>query len=84
MTEYQLNKANQLKNERDDIQALIDFLTARHKGYRFGLRIEMRYKFIKAFSAGTFQRGFSDATQKVIIDALIKQRDNLTKQIEAL
>lgn len=84
MTEHQLNQANRLKDERDDIQNLINFLSDQHNVYRFGLEIVMRYKFMKSFSVGTYRKEFSSATKRVIIDALIKQRDNLTKQIEKL
>jgi hypothetical protein len=84
MTEHQLNKANRLKDERDDIQNLINFLSDQRNVYRFGLEIVMRYKFMKFFSAGAYRKEFSCTTKRVIIDALIKQRDNLTKQIEEL
>lgn len=86
MTEHQLSKANRLKDERDDIQNLINFLVDHQNGYRFGMEIEVKCKFLKHLSiiAHTRRKEFSNATKEVIINALIKQRDNLTKQIEEL
>ncbi len=86
MTEHQLSKANRLKDERDDIQNLIDFLTDRCNGYRFGMEIEVNCMFLNSLSIITYTRRkeFSNATKEVIINALIKQRDNLTRQIEEL
>lgn len=86
MTEHQLSKANRLKDERDNIQRLIDFLIDHQNNYRFGIKIEVKYKFLK-YMRGiplTCQKEFGNATKEVIINALIKQRDNLTKQIEEL
>lgn len=84
MTDYQLNKSNELLNKRNNIQGLIDFLSDHYGTNRFGLKIETRYKFLKIFPAGTFLKEFDFTIKEVIIDALIKRRDNLTKQIEAL
>lgn len=86
MTEHQLGKANRLKDERDDIQNLINFLADHQNGYRSGMEIEVKYKFLKCLSiiAHTRRKEFGYATKEVIINALIKQRDNLTKQIEEL
>ena len=51
-----------------------------------GMEIEVKCKFLKCLSiiAHTRVREFSYTTKEVIINALIKQRDNLTKQIEEL
>ena len=86
MTEHQLSKANRLKDERDDIQSLIDFLVDHQNGYRFGMEIEVNCMFLNCLSIITYtrQKEFSNATKNVIINALIKQRDSLTKQIEEL
>lgn len=86
MTEHQLSKANRLKDERDDIQSLIDFLVDHHNSNRFGVKIEVKCKFLKCLSviAHTRRKEFGYATKEVIINALIKQRDSLTKQIEEL
>lgn len=86
MTDHQLSKANRLKDERDDIQSLIDFLVDHQNGYRFGMEIEVKYKFLKCLSiiAHTRRKEFSYTTKEVIINALVKQRDSLTKQIEEL
>ena len=86
MTEHQLSKANRLKDERDDIQNLINFLVDHQNGYCFGMEIEVTCKFLKCLSiiAHTRVKEFSYTTKEVIINALIKQRDNLTKQIEEL
>lgn len=45
MTEHQLSKANRLKDERDDIQNLINFLVDHQNGYCFGMEIEVFYKY---------------------------------------
>lgn len=87
MTEHQLSKANRLKDERDDIQDLIDFLAEDHHNRdRFGVKIEVKCNFLKilSFVRQVAQKEFSYTTKEVIINALVKQRDNLTKQIEEL
>ena len=86
MTEHQLSKANQLKDERDDIQDLINFLLDYQNDCRFGMEIEVKCKFLKYISitSHTCKKEFSNATKNVIINALVKQRDNLTKQIKEL
>ena len=86
MTEHQLSKANRLKDGRDEIQNLINFLTDHQNGYRFGLKRQVKYGFFKRLDILnlTCVKEFSNATKEVIINALIKQRDNLTKQIEEL
>lgn len=86
MTEHQLSKANRLKDERDDIQNLINFLVDYQNSYRFGVKRQVRYEFLKHLNipVHTNVKEFSNATKGVIINALIKQRDNLTKQIEEL
>lgn len=86
MTEHQLSKANRLKDERDEIQNLINFLADHHNSNRFGVKIEVKCKFLKvlSFVRQVALKEFSYATKNVIINALIKQRDNLTKQIEEL
>lgn len=86
MTEHQLSKANRLKDERDNIQDMINFLTGSNSGFRFGMRRRVTYGFFKRLDILdlTCVKELSYTTQEVIINALIKQRDSLTKQIEEL
>lgn len=89
MTEQQLNKANRLMAERDDIQGLIDFLTDNPAQYYFGVETEKRYAFLKVDVSPIFRKrkkskGFGRATREALVKALVEQRDKLTKEIEEI
>ena len=85
MTEHQLDRANRLKAERDDIQGLINILTDNDS--RFGVEVKKRYFFlnINTWLFNTVKRReFCHATREVLVKALCEQRDKLTKEIEKL
>lgn len=86
MTEHQINKANKLTAERDDIQSLINFLSDDKQAPDFILEKKTSVAFLKTVPILRFTRrqAFSYATRNVIIDALCKRRNEITKQIEKL
>uniref|UniRef100_A0AAU8AW93 Uncharacterized protein n=1 Tax=Dulem virus 40 TaxID=3145758 RepID=A0AAU8AW93_9CAUD len=86
MTDQQLHKANRLKAERDDIQALIDFLTNDNHRPCFGIEVKKKYLFLSVFKFFNLRqyKEFSYATKEVITKALIERRDQLTNEIQEL
>ena len=86
MTDQQLYKANRLKAERDDVQALIDFLTDDNRRPCFGIEVKKKYLFLSVFKFFNLRKykEFSYATKEVITKALIERRDQLTKEIQEL
>lgn len=87
MTERDIAIANNLIFIRRDIQGLINFLSDPQQTYCFSVNKKSRFELMKhvTIPCSHAQRcGFSTYTKDVIVDALCKQRDLISKQIKEL
>lgn len=87
MTEHDLTIANNLVFIQREIKELINFLSDSQQTYCFSVNKKSRFELMKHVTIpcpNAPRYTFSSYTKDVIVEALCKQRDLISKQIQNL